>query len=600
MAFHGVVCFFIQLQITMTSIDFDDVPTLVDDAIRSNQFAPEDNAVTTKTKATPETKALNTTKKLVNYYFKYMYALSKINGTRGDKVKFASESARQMEEERARYEAEKAERIAGIKKSIAAAVSDTAKQIHQEDLVLLMDQYKEEEEREAKNRNKTLIVNLSEIRGIHDFAAAFKLGAPAGTNAEMWSTFIDKIYDFELRGLLDIANKSAKFGTEAPAFDGKTYNLFTEGIIGRIDLEDFRNEIPAILIGEINRFFDGPNIKTKIFNQTFPHTSVKVKTEGRRGINKIYMQYTCAHHDLVLAMFIAGKSANEVLKAAISAIQKQIAEKHKMDAEIVIRNVIRGSVINTCLRAGDQSISKILRDVPLIYESAPGEFTEHPTEKLTSNYRDIMRTIVSELSAANTFYSMLDATRKEFGSLKDNYDAYNACLEQVTHFRNAHADLKPTCENFLRYFIDSEIFLKKIYNGLMNGIKSFESAFANNAPIKFTKSMKDRIRELVNAGGVPRFMTEEELANIPKGEFKTCGAFSYEELDCITTPTGMSPFSTDTYAKIGSMACSLVQFNIPVQYRIAIGVKIANYAFKNIEKIIRYKGRDNITITLTA
>lgn len=364
---------------------------------------------------------------------------------------------------------------------------------------------------------------------------------------------INNIYDGELRGYLDIANKT-KFNSESNVLKS-IVDKTTTVIEDRTTI--FKNKMMELLIDE-NKF------KIKIFNLVFEQPTYNPNDEKSQ---KIYLLKSCEYMDEILKYYKEGHSKNKIYNYIL---KKQIKE-HKEISDYASNY-----------------------DLETLFEKELPEWIKDfntETEVMMKTKQQLKQTYLI-LKKNMTFYNLLEKYNKQ--NIVEHYDKYielcnkikNLKLEVIDHFKeNSEITILQVLEQYI-YILKT---LKNIdtrpdkKDGKINQLKfnvSFTKELKSLIPFKISKSIKDKINYWINS----------DIEFDPEVENKN--NFTEDDLKTITTPN-KDIYNKELYAKFGFVA----GLNLPKHIRIAVGLRCVNEIFKNIQTLmLKHNNKHNFTI----
>lgn len=380
---------------------------------------------------------------------------------------------------------------------------------------------------------------------------------------------IDRIYDAELRGFLDIAQKT-EFKQKKLDFDP-----FVKAV-DKIGFTSLSNKHQLFIKNVQKLLNDTDKFKIKIFNFVFAHPQ---KEDNER---QIYLLKAYKRMDTLLDLYVNKRCT------------------HKEIFDILLKN--------ECKRQSSISEYQKYFTMDSLSEQIPAWIKELDVNKET---RDVLKQTHASIKNSMYFYKFLD--NFEYNNLKINYPKYTSIVSEIKSLQSEinkkiDSEKNPDIVYVMTTYINILRKLRKIdprpnelfdENGTSTGKNNvkldnmFIKDLNNIMPFKLTKSVKERIKKCVEEDIEPSFITPLELE--PNQELKD-GKFITNEFTNIEGSM-TDVYNKDLYAKIGLIS----GLKLPKTYRIAIGMRCVSEVFRQIEKIVlKHKNKDNFTIVITA
>lgn len=379
---------------------------------------------------------------------------------------------------------------------------------------------------------------------------------------------IDRIFDPELRGYLDIAYKT----TFRRPLREDDLDAFKE-CVDRIGFTELDNKIDifskkmASLISDLDRY------RIKAFNITFKHPT---KTNKNGVEREAYLLKSYKYMDDILKFYTQNKKIDEVIKTIIKVESKK-----------------------------DTSISKYVDNFKPS-DCASNVIPDWIKEVESKEVRDNLRVVFNVLKNATIYYKFLENYDKD--DLKENFPKYEQLIKKIKEIskdiqkqcKDAHSKIDKVMTVYinllrkLRKLDPRSDEVEKVIDGenkMIVNMNKLDNAFAKElndiAPHKFKKHTRERIRYCVEQNIEPKFV--ETFS-----EDKESNEFLTTEFDTIMN-CNCDIYNRDLYAKFGTIP----GLKLPKHYRIAIGMRCVTEVFKEVDKLIAgHKYKDNFTITI--
>lgn len=419
---------------------------------------------------------------------------------------------------------------------------------------------KESELENLKNEETTDTIDLGKFDFITELNKNSSVPKP--------EDIIDRIYDAELRGFLDIAQKT-EFKQKKLDFDPFKKAIDHIGFTSLSNKHQLFVENIQKLLNDIDKF------KIKVFNFVFSHPQ---KDNNER---QIYLLKAYKRMDTLLKVYI----------------------EKKLSVEDMFRIVLKEETKNQQLNEYQKYFT-----FESMNEQIPVWLKDISADKETKNK---LKSIHSSVKNSMYFYKFLD--NFDFNDLKTNYPRYTSIISEIRQLQNdinkkIEAEKNPDVSYVMSIYINILRTLRKIdprpnelydENGISTGKNNikldnmFTKDLNNIMPFKLSKSVKERIRKCVEEDIEPSFVTPSELE---PNQTLDDGMFITNEFTNIEGSM-MDVYNKDLYAKIGLIS----GLKLPKTYRIAIGMRCVSEVFRQIEKIVlKHKNKDNFTIVITA
>lgn len=382
------------------------------------------------------------------------------------------------------------------------------------------------------------IIEVEKFKFVKDFINEAK-----STNIE---NIINNIYDPELRGYLDVANKT-KFDNKTNALKKiveKTNNVVHD----RTTI--FKEKMIEILSDE-NKF------KIKVFNSVFEHP-VQVNNNKEQ---KVYLLKSCEYMDSILKHFKDGYSKAKIYNWLL----KQETGKHKEIADFASNF-----------------------DMDSLFEKEMPEWIKNFDNKKENSVevKRQLKFVFNILKKNISFCNFLEKYNKD-----NIIEHYNEYVEICAKIKNLRAKVTKCFENdenniTIEQVISQYITILKELKSIKNNSESikfdeiFVKEFKSKVPFKMSKKLKEKIEYWVN--NETDFDPEIENEN----------NFNEQDFESITTPN-KDIYNKELYAKFGYVA----GLNLPKHVRIAIGLRCVSEIFKNIQELLlKHNNKHNFTV----
>lgn len=436
------------------------------------------------------------------------------------------------------------------------------------------------------------VIDVSRFNFINDLIQNASVSKP--------EEIIDKIYDPELRGYLDIAiktqfksdedikkSKKSKQSTEATETDkeAKKQSEATETdkeakkskpskalieVINRVNFIKHAENKEVIfakkmceILNDVNKF------KIKFFNLVFEHP----KNEKDRVI---YLLKVYKYMDKILEWFIKEEDKKKIYKSILSKEMEEFKNLKEYKSKFSFDNW---------------------------NEIIPKWIVELELEENQKEIKNKLKAIHNTLRNSMIFYEFL--SKYDFDNLKENYSTYKELIEKYmelnteiqTYFsKNKDLTVLQIISKYiyiLRKLRQLDSRPNKVTNSKTNAEKDNQNKFDNQftkelndvIPFKFTKSVKTKIRDCVNDDIEPEF--EDENAK---------NYFSEADFESIYT-SNKDIYNKELYAKFGTI-CGL---KLPKHFRVAIGLRCVSELFREVNMLImKHNNKQNFTIHIMA
>jgi hypothetical protein len=376
---------------------------------------------------------------------------------------------------------------------------------------------------------------------------------------------IDKIYDAELRGFLDIAQKTEFKQRKGNDIDPFKLTVDHIGFTTLVNKHQMFAENINKLVQDLDKF------RIKVFNFVFTHPIKEGKDRAT------YLLKSYKKMDSLLKYYVEQRISSEKMFTAL------LKEEFKSSNLTQYQH-------NFTLDSLDEQIPIWIKEL-----------------KIEKDAKDKLKQIHMSLKSSMYFYKFLN--NFDYNDLKTNYPKYMSILNEIKQLQidvtNSITDLKePSVIDVITIYINILRKLRKIdprpntvydKEGLIvgpNNVKLdnlFTKDLNNIMPFKFSKSVKERIRHCVDNDVAPKFI---DPVNIKSEDSINNDTFFTNEFTSIED-SSMDIYNKDLYAKIGMIA----GLKLPKTYRIAIGMRCVTEVFRQIERIVlQHKNRDNFTI----
>lgn len=401
------------------------------------------------------------------------------------------------------------------------------------------------------------VIDISRFNFINDLIQNASISKP--------EEIIDKIYDPELRGYLDIAFKT-QFKSDKDTKECKSLNE----VINRVNFIKHAENKEVIfakkmceILNDVNKF------KIKFFNLVFEHP----KSEKDRVI---YLLKVYKYMDKILEWFIKEEDKKKIYKSILS---KEIEE---------YKNV-------------EEYKSKFSFDN--WNDIIPEWIVELKLEENQKEIKNKLKTIHNTLRNSMIFYEFL--SKYDLENLKENYSTYKDLIKKYmklnteiqTYFsENKDLTVLQIISKYvyiLRKLRQLDSRPNTVTNSKTNAEKENQNKFDNQfakelndvIPFKFAKSVKTKIRNCVNNDIEPEF--EDEKAE---------NYFSEADFESIYT-SNKDIYNKELYAKFGTI-CGL---KLPKHFRVAIGLRCVSELFREVNMLImKHNNKQNFTIHIMA
>lgn len=413
---------------------------------------------------------------------------------------------------------------------------------------------------EIKNEDNTNTIDLTKF----DFITELNKNSSVPKPEEI----IDRIYDAELRGYLDIAQKT-EFKQKKLEFDPFKKAVDHIGFTTLVNKHQMFADNIHKLTQDLDKF------RIKVFNFVFPHP-VKEGKERATYLLKAYKKM-----DSLLKYYVEQQVATDKMFVAL------LKEEFKF-------STLGEYQKNFTLESLEEQVPMWIRDL-----------------KCDKETKDKLKQIHASLKNSMYFYRFLE--NFDYNALKQNYPKYVSILNEIKQLqsdvnKNIEELKEPLVTDVIAMYISILRRLRKIdprpnelhnEEGILVGPNNlkldnmFTKDLNNIMPFKFTKSVKERIRYCVEKDVSPKFITPSELEikkDLDDDMFVTNEFVGIEG-------SSLDVYNKDLYAKIGMIS----GLKLPKTYRIAIGMRCVAEVFRQIEKIVlQHKNKDNFTIIITA
>ena len=374
---------------------------------------------------------------------------------------------------------------------------------------------------------------------------------------------IDRIFDGELRGYLDIAHKTSFKDTE----ELKPLNEAVDriGFIKHGDKKEtiFANKMCEIL-NDIIKF------KIKIFNFVFEHPKDE---KGRM----VYLLKQYKHMDKVLKWFVEEHDKKKIYKSLLTSELNEFKGLDDYKAKFVFEKslelmpewIVELEVEEESKKEVKSKLKNIhttLRNSMIFYEF----LEKYDKEELKEKHKEYTK-LCSEYMKLNTEIQTYFSENKEV-TIKEIIAKYIYVLQKLRSIdtrSNKVIDSKTNSEKENPNKMDNQ-FMKEL-NGLI--------------PHKFNKIVKNKIRACVVSGEQPEFEKEDSEYYFKDSDFES-----------ITT-LNKDVYNKELYAKFG-LICGL---KLPKHFRIAVGLRCVSELFKEIKELVtKHNNKQNFTIHVIA
>ena len=364
---------------------------------------------------------------------------------------------------------------------------------------------------------------------------------------------INNIYDGELRGYLDIANKT-KFNNGSNALK---LIVDKRGTVIEDRTAIFKNKMMDVL-NDDNKF------KIKVFNLVFEQPTYDPNNEKSQ---KVYLLKSCEYMDEILKYYKEGYPKNKIY----NYILKRQTKDHKEISDYTSNY-----------------------DLETLFEKELPDWIKNfntDTEIMVKTKQQLKQTYFI-LKKSMTFYNLLEKYNKQ--NIVDHYDEYVQMCDKIKELKTEvenyfKENSEATIDQVLGQYIHILKTLKTIdtrpdkKDGKINHLKfnvSFTKELKSLIPFKISKSIKDKIEYWINSD--VEFDSEVENKN----------NFTEDDLKTITTPN-KDIYNKELYAKFGFVA----GLNLPKHIRIAVGLRCVSEIFKNIQTLmLKHNNKHNFTI----
>ena len=379
------------------------------------------------------------------------------------------------------------------------------------------------------------IIEVDKFKFLKDFVNEVKT-----TNID---NVVNNIYDPELRGYLDIANKT-KFENKSDALKrivDKTNNVVQDRT------EIFKEKMMEILSDE-NKF------KIKIFNAVFEHP-VQMKNDKEQ---KVYLLKSCEYMDEILKYYKEGYNKNKIY----SYILKKEQLKHKEIQEYASNY-----------------------DLEVLFEKEiPDWIKNFDNNKENSvQIKRQLKNVFNILKKNISFYNFLERYNKE--NIVEQYSKYTEISSKIKNLRSTVLAFFEENEDItIKEVIKQYIHILKELRSIENETTKFDEVFAKEfkttIPFKISKKLKNKIE----------YWVKSEIEFDP--EIENENNFGEADFESIVTPN-KDIYNKELYAKFGY----IVGLNLPKHVRIAIGLRCVSEIFKNIQELLlKHNNKHNFTV----
>lgn len=364
---------------------------------------------------------------------------------------------------------------------------------------------------------------------------------------------INNIYDGELRGYLDIANKT-KFNNGSNALK---LIVDKRGTVIEDRTAIFKNKMMDVL-NDDNKF------KIKVFNLVFEQPTYDPNNEKSQ---KVYLLKSCEYMDEILKYYKEGYPKNKIY----NYILKRQTKDHKEISDY----------------ASNYNLETLFeKELPDWIKNFNTD-----TEIMMKTKQQLKQTYFI-LKKSMTFYNLLEKYNKQ--NIVDHYDEYVQMCDKIGNLKTEVENyFKENSETTIVQVLGQYIYILKTLktidtrpdkkDGKINHLKfnvSFTKELKSLIPFKISKSIKDKIEYWINSD--VEFDSEVENKN----------NFTEDDLKTITTPN-KDIYNKELYAKFGFVA----GLNLPKHIRIAVGLRCVSEIFKNIQTLmLKHNNKHNFTI----
>ncbi len=410
--------------------------------------------------------------------------------------------------------------------------------------------FKEFPKDEAKAKKCQNVIDLDTYDGLKLFAEGFKQ-LKSEVKGVTFSDIIGATFDPKLRGFLHMCEYYKL--RESP-------EVLRDHIVPHLRFAPQREITLDTFVDAINAFFaNDDKIKTKIYNNTFPH-GVHDVSKPAKGVNVIYLQHIAKYHDSILKNFIEeGKEPQTILKQ----VQTTYATKYEVEGmKANDLKLLREQLKNPLF------LERTLEPIRFEGGNHKGaidnkwidkiEFDPKVGKELLPQVREAVRALVRELSITNNFLAILQSAKDVAGSdLTAELAEYRKVTAQVTDFKAKHKSVKKDYKGFLTYLVESARFVKDVLR-FQAPLKILASC--SKIQFRFEKKLRQDIEALIKDG-----ITDEKLNEVVEAHA--------DAWEFINSPRTYDVNSAEVYSKIGKY----VGVAVTKEYRVAVGLAIVSF-----------------------
>lgn len=356
---------------------------------------------------------------------------------------------------------------------------------------------------------------------------------------------IDNIYDAELRGFLEIAQKT-EFKTK------DNFDPFKK-CIENLGFNAFENK-QNIFKNNINKMIeDTDKFKIKVFNYTFEHP---------KNNNKPCCLMKMPHKMVYILSSYVEKIDKHIIFDKILEKETETLQEYKkmftfesVTNDLWIKELSCSKEIKDKLKLINKRMRSVISFINIL--------EIHDYENIKTNLPKFIETIKSIQELQN--YKIKENTIE---SIVKGYIKILTKLNEI--------DKRPN--KIVKEGVEIDNFNKLNY--------TFIKELNSISPFKLSNDTKKRINYCVLNKIEPSFVEKKTKEN----EFMVSDFSSLESSE-------KDLFNKDLYAKIGT----IVDLKLPKHFRIAIGLKCVSETFKRLESLIAlHKYKDSFTITIVA